>query len=278
MKTKLVLSAVLFAAVIFGSLFSSRGVLALGETDWLDLSNFGFWNKQMDLALQRVGNATASGQARISVNHDDDLYEISVRVSASQLAPVFGQVFEGWLIDENSNYNLSLGAFVTNRNGRGTLRFSQDMVNFPIYDKVAISREPVNDTNPNPGVIILQANLESDFIKRFSAQLSGANEVPSNNSTATGTANFTIDTKNNVLFFDVRISGLEAAETGAHIHGFAPPGQNAGVIFNLPLGAVKMGNWQYDQSIEQQILSGLTYVNVHSVKYPDGEIRAQLVP
>lgn len=107
--------------------------------------------------------------------------------------------------------------------------------------------------------------------------LSGASEVPSNGSTATGTAIIKVDTDNNVLYYNITYSGLSSAETGAHIHGFAAAGTNAAVIQPLPAGTSKVGSWTYLQADEANILAGLTYINVHSTNFPGGEIRAQIV-
>jgi hypothetical protein len=81
-----------------------------------------------------------------------------------------------------------------------------------------------------------------------------------------------------VLHYNVTYSDLLAAETGAHIHGPAPAGTNAGVIFPLPLGSPKVGTvGPLTASQITYLNGGLLYVNVHSVLYPGGEIRGQIV-
>lgn len=88
-----------------------------------------------------------------------------------------------------------------------------------------------------------------------------------------------IDTDKNELRYVISYNGLSGGnEISAHIHGPAAPGQNAGIMQPLPLGNFKVGTWKYDEAQEQAILSGNTYVNIHSQKYPDGEIRGQIVP
>ena len=108
------------------------------------------------------------------------------------------------------------------------------------------------------------------------ADLSGANEVPPNGSLGTGVGFFLIDTDTNTLFFHVDYSGLGAPETAAHIHGFAAPGVNAGVLVGLPAANPKMGAWNYAEAQEANILAGLTYVNIHTSAFPGGEIRGQI--
>ena len=96
---------------------------------------------------------------------------------------------------------------------------------------------------------------------------------------APGSAGFSlvaIDTLANVLGFDERIAGLSSSETAAHIHGFASSTQNAGVLLPMALGTQKLGTWAYGAASETNVLSGLTYFNVHTTNNPGGEIRGQI--
>ena len=110
----------------------------------------------------------------------------------------------------------------------------------------------------------------------LTAALDGAQEVPPVPTTGTGTATVTVDTLLNTLTYTITFTGLTSAETDAHIHGFAPVGVPAGVLFPLPLGTPKNGVLAYLEADEASILAGLTYVNIHSVGFPGGEIRGQL--
>jgi hypothetical protein len=107
--------------------------------------------------------------------------------------------------------------------------------------------------------------------------IDGAQEVPPNATPGTGEAQILVDTNTNTLFYHITFSGLIGAETAAHIHGFAPPGMNAGVLFGLPLGSPKVGTATFTEAQEPSILAGLTYVNIHSTFDGAGEIRGQVV-
>jgi hypothetical protein len=110
----------------------------------------------------------------------------------------------------------------------------------------------------------------------FVAPIDGTQEVPPSGSPGVGIGLFSIDTINDMLGYDITFAGLSGAETDAHIHGFAPPGVNAGALHQLPLGARKLGVWFYPGGDEVNILDGLTYINIHSSVFPTGEIRGQI--
>lgn len=114
-------------------------------------------------------------------------------------------------------------------------------------------------------------------------QLTSAQEVPANNSTATGTADVSYNKETKTLSYTVNYSGLTGDATMAHIHGTAAKGANAGVKQDLTpvlkksasgsfVDSVKVG----DQIKEDSLLSGFYYFNIHTKKNPGGEIRAQI--
>jgi hypothetical protein len=67
-------------------------------------------------------------------------------------------VYEAWLVDDDTQYKLSIGAFET-FNGMARHIYKEDMVNFDIYDKIVITKEPVGDMDPQPGEAVLSVAL-----------------------------------------------------------------------------------------------------------------------
>jgi len=109
----------------------------------------------------------------------------------------------------------------------------------------------------------------------FVASLNGAQEVPPTNSTATGTATLILTTEETNALVALNFSGLSSAQTAAHIHGPAPPGTNAPVLFPLPDGQVTDFQIALTPTQVQDLKAGSFYINVHSNNFPNGEIRGQ---
>ena len=112
----------------------------------------------------------------------------------------------------------------------------------------------------------------------FKAEMLGTNESPANDSTARGLAEATFDTGTKELQYNVIYSGLSGPAMGAHIHGPADAGNNAGILVPFPhtespiTGSAKLNDQQ-----AQELLDGRLYVNIHTKAHPGGEIRGQLI-
>jgi hypothetical protein len=133
----------------------------------------------------------------------------------------------------------------------------------------------------------------------FSTHLTGYQEVPSINSPAQG--DLTITLGNNQLTYQLTYSGFTTAVSAAHVH-VAQPGVNGGVSFFLCGGGNKpacptSGGTVTGTVVPSDVLAisgqgfaagdlnavlaamraGVTYANIHTATYPNGEIRGQLL-
>jgi hypothetical protein len=124
------------------------------------------------------------------------------------------------------------------------------------------------------------AQMRGSGQQLFEASLTGAQEVPPVATTGSGTADVRYNTGTNMLSWSVTHSGLSGPLTGAHIHGPAGPGQNAGVVIPFTnLGAATItGEARITPEQLTQLTSGQWYVNLHTARNPGGEIRGQLRP
>jgi hypothetical protein len=140
----------------------------------------------------------------------------------------------------------------------------------------------------------------------FVGDLTGANEVPPVPSSATGLATVLLDAAAQTLQINAIFSGLTSNTNAAHIHCCAPLGTNAGVattvpafpgfplgvtsgsftsavfdltqptIYNPAFVTLQGGLTQAEAALIAGILNGTTYLNIHTVNFPAGEIRGQL--
>lgn len=142
----------------------------------------------------------------------------------------------------------------------------------------------------------------------FTAVLNGANESPANASPGTGTASVVFDIDAHTMQVDVTFSGLTAVNTAAHIHcctavagtgtanvatttptftGF-PSGTTAGSYSSL-LDMTLVSSYRdgfitasggttatAEAALFAGMLSGTTYLNIHTINFPGGEIRGFL--
>ena len=115
--------------------------------------------------------------------------------------------------------------------------------------------------------------------QKFAANLTGGQEVPPVTTTGRGSATATLD--GSTLDYRVQYSGLSGPATGAHFHGPASAGQNAGVQVNIGQAGLTSPLEGEAQLTEQQVAdlkAGRLYVNIHTAQNPGGEIRGQVLP
>lgn len=144
-------------------------------------------------------------------------------------------------------------------------------------------------------VSISFSSIQAQEGETFSASLSGKEEVPPTESSATGWAKFQTDDNGTQVSYWVNITSLNEI-TGAHIHN-GSAGQNGDVVVSLsgPDSAENgdnatlslNGNITTDDlqgPLEGKELSemvslmsdGTVYVNVHTDEFKDGAIRGQI--
>jgi len=124
----------------------------------------------------------------------------------------------------------------------------------------------------------------------FRAHLAGGNEVPLVETQAQGQAVFQLNKDGSELSYKLIVANIEDV-FAAHIHS-APPDVNGPIIAGLYTGGLiegrfsgvlaqgviteaSLGEAAFAELLEQ-IMSGNTYVNVHTAANPAGEVRGQI--
>jgi hypothetical protein len=146
---------------------------------------------------------------------------------------------------------------------------------------------------------LLVAPVVSSQTERFSARLSGAEEVPPINTAGTG--NFEMRIQQGIITFSLTFSDLSSPLSVAHLH-FAPSKVAGGVMIflcgggNQPAcpattegtitGTITAANvtgptsqgvtaGDLDSALEA-VRDGLSYANMHTANFGGGEIRGQV--
>lgn len=109
----------------------------------------------------------------------------------------------------------------------------------------------------------------------FTANLTGAQETPVNNSTGSGSATLLLSPDETTARVSLNFSGLTSPQSDAHIHGPGASGVIAPILFPLPNGNVSDFQITLTPTDVSDLKNGLLYINVHSANFPNGEIRGQ---
>src|SRR4051812_1136384 len=131
----------------------------------------------------------------------------------------------------------------------------------------------------------------------FASALSASNEIPTNPSAATASANYTVS--GTTVAYTIAFSGLTGPPTQSHIH-VGTETVNGGVVVpftGLPAAASGTFSGTFDasnvaagtaggvtvtkndlNSLLTAMKNGQAYTNIHTTARPAGEIRGQILP
>lgn len=115
--------------------------------------------------------------------------------------------------------------------------------------------------------------------RRVTASLTAAKQVPPAPGNGTGKIEGVINMASNELRWKITCGGLSSLVTAIHFHGPATEAQNAGVVVPITGGCDGPGSTGSAVLSRDQLadlLAGKWYVNVHTQRFPNGEIRGQV--
>ena len=112
----------------------------------------------------------------------------------------------------------------------------------------------------------------------YKADMTGAQETPPNDSPGKGTVAASYDPATKTLAWTITYSGLTGAAAAAHFHGPAKVGVKAAPVVPISgdLKSPIKGSAVLTDQQAKDLDAGLLYFNIHTAKFPDGEIRGQL--
>ncbi len=147
----------------------------------------------------------------------------------------------------------------------------------------AVTQRSIPIVNEGPAGFYRLADLAATPPVRLTVSLSGDAERPT--PVATTADGFgTLEISGNTVTLNIGYRGLSGAAVAAHIHGPANSSGATGVIIDLApfnggafgVSGTLIGSVAISADIKAALLSGLTYVNIHTVANGGGEIRGQV--
>ena len=113
--------------------------------------------------------------------------------------------------------------------------------------------------------------------------MTGAQETPPVTTSATGSIDANYNRLTKTLSYTVTFSGLSGNATAAHIHGLGEVGVKADPIQTFTFPAKTSGTYSGSllvdgvKIVEEYLLAGRYYINIHTAANTQGEIRGQLI-
>lgn len=139
----------------------------------------------------------------------------------------------------------------------------------------------------------------------FNFNLDGSQEVPPTGSDAVGSAQLIYDDASKTFDLDLVVFGIALGDlmdvgpndTPVHLH-MAPPGENGPIVIDVgffaeffadgqgirlqiqdaPFGGQQGNLFSDPQENEAALFAGNLYLNIHTISFPGGEIRGQVIP
>lgn len=115
---------------------------------------------------------------------------------------------------------------------------------------------------------------QAEMVK-YTSEMTGTAAVPPTDSAATGTVELMLDTEAKTVAWVVTTEGMSGEPTASHVHGPASATEAAGP--QIDTLATLAGTAPITDEQIADLNAGMYYYNVHTAKYPDGEIRGQLM-
>ncbi|BCP52682.1 CHRD domain-containing protein [Kaistia sp. 32K] len=112
----------------------------------------------------------------------------------------------------------------------------------------------------------------------YKADLTGKQETPPNTSKGQGTLKADYDSANKTLKWTVTFTDLTGPVTAAHFHGPAAAGAKAPPVIPIKgkMASPITGSATLTAKQASELEAGQLYFNLHTAKFPDGEIRGQV--
>lgn len=113
--------------------------------------------------------------------------------------------------------------------------------------------------------------------QKFVANLSGAQEVPANNSNGKSVCTITLNSAETEVSVNCNYSGLSGTPSAARLYGNAAVGTNGDMLFDLTsMPGGFGGTFPVTAGQVADLRAKKLYINIHTTQFDNGEIRGQI--
>ena len=126
------------------------------------------------------------------------------------------------------------------------------------------------------GIALFVANPAFAEMLQFKATMDAKSATPPTDSKGTATADVKVDNSAKTISWIIKSQDLTGPVTAAHFHGPAAVGEKAPPEIDIS-DMVNNGTSPITDAQLADLQAGKLYLNLHTAKYPDGEIRGQVI-
>ncbi|MFL2769472.1 MAG: CHRD domain-containing protein [Rhodospirillaceae bacterium] len=142
-------------------------------------------------------------------------------------------------------------------------------------------RDPRRGPKPDMSCVYFSAdpNATDGPAINFFADLYASEESAVTESPGVGRVDFTLDRKTLTFAWNLNYSDLTTLPIGIHVHGPQTPGGEAAILFDMATEGFALpvqGSHLLNEGELAYLVSDRMYVNLHTTKYPAGELRGSI--
>ena len=237
----------------------------------------------MQLTLSSMANPAASGFGTLTLVHTQLTMNITYRglSGPATMAHIHGPAAQGSDADVLVDlFPVSGGGYGVNGSLSGTVALTPTQLGYMIDGLTYINFH----TTAHPGGELRGQVLPHATAVPLTVLMNGEAERPPVATSGAGAGAFLLE--GNMLSFNIAYSNLSGVANNAHIHGPTNTTQSAGVLVSLEpfnggaygTAGTFSGSVALTTAHRDALLSGLTYVNIHTPANGGGEIRGQIAP
>ncbi len=271
----MILKSLLKSMALYLGVASLIIVTSCNKDDNPPMPEFVDFNNAKISAGQEVPLTNSSATGSFTVKYDKTSNKLDYTINYSGLTPTAMHFHKGGVGVAGGVEQEVKGPYSSGMTGSITLTEAQevDLLANNWYLNIHTAAFPGGEIR---GQVVPENIAVPEFVEFKNASISSAQEVPLNNSLASGSFTVKYDKTVNKLDYTIMFSGL--TPTAMHFHK-GSVGVAGGVELAVagPYTSGMTGSLTLTEAQEVDLLANNWYLNIHTATFPGGEIRGQVV-